>query len=327
MPHRIATRLFDDHAMARLAELTTPADVPWSGTFEDTAVRAALSDVEVLVTAWGTPPLDERVLAAAPRLRAVLHGGGTIRHFVTDACWERGLVIVSAAEANAIPVAEFTLASIIYAGKRLPTLGREYATTRGGTWFPSDALAAASNLGRVVGLVGLSRVGRRVAALLRPFDFDVLAADPLADAAQARRLGTRLVDLDELLGRADIVSLHAPLLPTTQHMIDARRLALMGDHTALINTARGGLVDTEALTKELVSGRLMAFLDVTDPEPLPPDSPLYDLPNVQLTPHLAGSTGTELTRMGALVVDELARYVAGEGLAHRVTREDMTHVA
>lgn len=135
------------------------------------------------------------------------------------------------------------------------------------------------------------------------------------------------MELDELVRRADVVSLHAPSLPETRQLIDQRRLALMRDGAVLINTARGALVDTDALTEELVSGRLDAVIDTTDPEVLPADSPLYELDNVLLTPHVAGSMGAETERMGWLAVEEIERYARGEPLAHAITREDRGRIA
>lgn len=323
MTEETTSRLFAPGAAARLAALTELVKPLWTGSYD----ISALSDAEILVTAWGAPPLEHDILAAAPKLRAVFHVGGTVRRLCTAACWDRDLVIVSAAEANAIPVAEFTLASIIYAGKRVLAAAHAYRTAQCNGWRDSELLATAANYRRTVGLIGLSRIGRRVARLLAPFDLMVIASDPFATAESAAALGVRLVELDDLLEQSDIVSLHAPLLPETRHLLDARRLSLMRDGTTLINTARGAIVDTEALTKELVCGRLSAFIDVTAPEPLPAGSPLFDLPNVLLTPHLAGSTGSEMTRMGDLVVGELTAYLSGQPLQHRVSREDLTHVA
>src|SRR5262249_54884850 len=149
------------------------------------------------------------------------------------------------------------------------------------------------------GVIGASRIGRRVIELLRPFDLDVYLFDPYVDAALAESLGVHLVDLDVLLRTCDVVSVHAPQTPQTLDLIGADQLALMRDGATLINTARGGLVDPDALAKELLRGRLCAVLDVTDPEPLPSDSALYELPNVFVTPHIAGSHGNELARLGS----------------------------
>lgn len=170
-------------------------------------------------------------------------------------------------------------------------------------------------------------MGRRLLELLRPFDFEVLLHDPYVSEPEAAALGAQLVTLETLLSRSDIVSLHAPDLPETHRMLDAPRLALIRDGGVLINTSRGALIDQEALTQELIRGRLQAVLDVTTPEPLPPTDPLYDLPNVFLTPHIAGSLGNELSRLGHIVTEELERVATNSPLKHAVTQSDMTRVA
>ncbi|MEU7827409.1 hydroxyacid dehydrogenase [Nonomuraea sp. NPDC049129] len=282
--------------------------------------RLDLADTEILITGWGCPPVDEAVLAAAPHLRAVLHAAGSVKGLVTPACWERGLLVSSAAAANAVPVAEYTVGTILLAGKGVFALSERYRRERGFTLAKIEPLVG--NNGRRVGIVGASQIGRRVIELLAPYDLDMCLYDPYT-----RVPGVRRASLEELLRSSDIVSLHAPAIPETRHMLDRTRLALMPDGAVLINTARGSLVDTDALVAELKSGRLSAILDVTEPEPLPPSSPLFDLPNAFLTPHIAGSHGNEVARMGALVLDELERLTAGQPLAHRVTGDDLDRVA
>ncbi|MCZ2264604.1 NAD(P)-dependent oxidoreductase, partial [Isoptericola sp. QY 916] len=168
-----------------------------------------------------------------------------------------------------------------------------------------------------VGIVGASLVGRRVVELLGPFDLDVLLYSPeLAPGPVPGLPGARAACLDEVAARADVLSLHQPLTPETAGQVDARVLGLMPDGATLVNTARGGVVDGEALLAELRTGRIDAVLDVTDPEPPPPDSELWSLPNVVLTPHLAGSTGTELRRIGDSVVAEVERFARGLPFVH-----------
>jgi len=185
--------------------------------------------------------------------------------------------------------------------------------------------------GRTIGVVGASSIGRLVIERLRTLDVDVLVADPYLDGdpylSEMESHGARLVDLDELLASSDLVSLHAPLLDDTRGMIGAAQLARMRDGAWLVNTARGGLVDTDALTIEVASGRLRAFIDTPDPEPLPADSPLYDHEGAVLTPHIAGSLGTEVTRLGNLAVTEVERFVAGEPPLHPVIRADLDRIA
>src|SRR5258708_6351912 len=167
----------------------------------------------------------------------------------------------------------------------------------------------------------------RVIELLTPFDFRIQVFDPFLAAAEAHALGVDIVELDTLMATSDLVSLHAPSTPATQGMIDRRRLALMRSGAILVNTARGALVDQDALIDETRSGRIDAIIDVTEPDVLPPDSPLYDIPNVFLTPHIAGSQGSETQRMTDIVLDELARYVGGEPLHHQVAFDALERLA
>lgn len=306
-----------------LAELLVPEPV---AGFDDPRVAAAIERVEVLITGWGCPRLDVATLDRMPRLRAVLHAAGTVKNHVTPACFERGIRITSAASANAIPVAEFTVAVILLANKRAFRAQRRYRDVRSFRLW-SQEFPGIGNHGKVIGLVGASRIGRLVAARLRAIGFAVLVHDPFLSSADARALDVEPCGLDELLRRADVVSLHAPALPETRHMIDRRALSLLRDGAVLVNTARGSLVDHVALVDELVSGRIDAVLDTTEPELLPADSPLYELDNVFLTPHIAGSQGDEVRRMMDLALDELGRLVAGAALEHEVRAGDWDRIA
>ncbi|MCX5527550.1 hydroxyacid dehydrogenase [Streptomyces bobili] len=318
--------LFPPPLMTRLTEAADLDPALVVRDFTDPAAAKALADAEVLITGWGCPRLDADVLAAAPRLRMVLHAAGSVRSLVGEALWERGITVSSAVTGNALPVAEYTLAMILLAGKDTFTHRERFRTTHG---YPTTHAETAhtGNLGRRIGVIGASRVGRRLLELLRPFDFSVLLHDPYVSPAEAAALGAELLPLEDLLRHSDIVTLHVPDIPETYRMLDGERLALIRDGGFLINTSRGALVDPDALTDELVSGRLHAILDVTEPEPLHAGSPLYRLPNVFLTPHIAGSLGNELERLGAIVVDELERLGAGLSPAHEVQHSDLARVA
>ncbi|WP_335934304.1 hydroxyacid dehydrogenase [Streptomyces sp. PTD5-9] len=324
----IADRLLADRHRTRLAALTRtdPHLVAHDLTDPSPEVAAAFAEAEVLFTCWGATPLTAEVLATAPRLRAVVHAAGSVKHHITDACWERGIAVTSAAGANALPVAEFTLAAILFANKRVLTSADRYRALRADHDWLAE-LDGSGNYRRTVGVVGASRIGRRVIELLRPFDLDVLLYDPYVDEAEAGRLGVRLAPLDELCAHSSVVSVHAPQLPETHHMIGATQLSAMATGTTLINTSRGSLVDEEALLPELVSGRLHAVLDVTDPELPPVGSPLFELPNVLLTPHVAGSLGNELHRMADQALDELERYARGRPFADPVRAGALPHSA
>lgn len=285
-----------------------------------------LAEVEVLFTGWDAPRLDGELLARMPQLRAVFYGAGSIRPIASDALWERGIVVASAAALNAQPVVEFTLGAILLSFKRAWHHARLVRAERG--YEPLRALPVPTGWGATIGLISLGLIGRRVAEQLRAYDVRVLAHDPLLPAAQWAGLGAMPASLEEIFEQADIVSLHTPLLPETTGLIDARLLNRLRPGATLINTARGGLI-READLIDMLRGRpdVQAILDVTDPEPPVRASPLYDLPNVFLTPHVAGSIGVECRRMGQAMVDEFHRYARGETLRHTVTREQLARMA
>ncbi|MCT9821030.1 hydroxyacid dehydrogenase [Microbacterium sp. W1N] len=327
MGSRAYADLFDTRRLTRLRGMVDIADPPRLDDLRGAAAMDRLARTEIVVTGWGSPTLGPEVLAAAPALRAVIHTGGSVKQHVSPDFWDRGIVVTSAADANAIPVAEFTLATILLEGKRVATYIEGYRKTRsvGGPW--RDVIPPAVNFGGTVGIIGLSRVGRRVAELLRPFDFDVLVADPHITADEASAFGAHLVELDEMLAFSDIVTVHAPELPDTHHLLNARRIALMRPHTVLINTARGSLVDTRALIERCRTGTLRAILDVTDPEPLPPDSELFQTPGVVLSPHIAGAMHAETGRLADSALDEIQRLIDGHDPLHRVERSSLGIIA
>jgi len=288
--------------------------------------RAVLAETEILVTGWGPPQLDTATLQAAPRLRLIAHSAGSIKYFIAPEVVER-VAVTSAVTANAVPVAEFTVAAILFANKGVLAFRDIYRREK--RHLRSHPLMASElgNYRKTIGIIGASRIGLKTIELLAPYDFELLLTSASTTPTQAAALGVELVELDELMARSDVASLHAPALPSTRHMIDARRLGLLRDGATFINTARGSIVDQEALVRELVTGRISAVIDVTEPEVLPADSPLYDLPNVLLTPHIAGAIGTERERLGTLVVDEIERFVRGEPLLHRVPHELLGQLA
>ncbi|MBT2444457.1 hydroxyacid dehydrogenase [Streptomyces sp. ISL-36] len=274
-----------------------------------------LEGVDVLLTGWGAPVLDAGLLARAPRLSAVLVAAGSVRHLTTPDFWARGIPVVSAAAANAVPVAEFSLAQILLGLKQVHRLTREVAVSRS---FPRDPRVP-GGYGSRVGLLGLGQIGRLVAERLRHFDVEVLACDPVTGPDAARELGVRLTGIEELFTSCDVVSVHAPLLPETEGLVGERLVSLLPEGATLINTARGAvLAEPEVIGVLRDRPDLTAVLDVTWPEPPEPRSPLFTLPNVLLTPHLAGAMGRERARLGELVRDELHRLVRGEPLRHAV---------
>lgn len=321
----VRDELITPHHMERLRRVANLID---EEPFRDLdAVGGALGQVELLVTSWGCPRLDADSIARLPRLKLIAHLAGSVKGFLDDSVWRRGILVTNAVAANAVPVAEYTLAAILFANKRVFQLNRFYLEHREHRPPWTKEAPDVGNYHKTVGIVGASHVGRLVIEHLRRFDIRILLYDPFVTPLAARELGAHKVGLSELLSQSDTVSLHAPLLKETRHLIGVRELALMRDGAIIVNTARGALVDQQALESELARGRLYAVLDTTEPEELPPDSPLYELPNVFLTPHIAGSLGTETQRLTDCIIEELERYGRGVPLKYRVRREQLDHLA
>jgi phosphoglycerate dehydrogenase-like enzyme len=319
----LADRLFGASELERIRAVASLDENLTISDFTSAAPRL-LAGVNALITGWGCPEIDEAELDAMPQLRAIFHAGGTVRAHVGPGVWSRGILVTSAADANALPVAEYTLATILQAGKGVPWLASAAAADPG---FSADDERDIGNYGRTVGIIGASRIGRRVIELLAPFDFTVLLYDPYVSGADPVLARARQVGLDALLRQSSIVSIHAPLLPTTTGMVGRRELALMRPRSVLINTARGAIVDHNALVDAVRGNGLRAVLDVTAPEPLPAGHPLRTLPGVILTPHVAGSLGNELRRLGDSAVRELELLAAGRPARFPVTRESRETMA
>ncbi|HHY08177.1 MAG TPA: hydroxyacid dehydrogenase, partial [Corynebacteriales bacterium] len=169
--------------------------------------------------------------------------------------------------------------------------------------------------------------GRHMLRLLQQFEVNRLLYDPTLSGEEATKLGATKVELTELLRRSDAVLVHAPLLPETHHMLGQHNLHLLKDGAIIINTARGALIDEEALYDELKTGRILACLDVTDPEPPSPDHPLRSLPNVILTPHIAGVVNNGLYRLGGYVLAEAQQFINKQEPLNPVRREQLQYLA
>ena len=310
--------VFDDEALARLSRTCDIVRATPLEEFFSAEARRVLGEIDILVTGWGCPMVTAEVVRAAPNLKLIAHAAGTVKFTLDPAVYEAGIRVTHAADANAVPVAEYTLAAILFANKRVFELRDRYRADPGrrSTYALMDE--PIGNYHRTVGLVGASRIGRRVAKMLAGFDFTVLLSDPFVTRGDPVLAGAELVDLDTLMARSDVVSVHAPSLPETRAMIGARQFRLMKHGAGFINTARGAVVDEAAMIAELQTGRIHAVIDVTDPEIPEAGSPLYSLPNVFLTPHLAGAVGTERLRLGQLAIEEVERFVAGKAMEFEI---------
>jgi phosphoglycerate dehydrogenase-like enzyme len=305
----------DLHRLGEVADVRDPMR-----RVDPRSLGPLLADATVAITGWGTPQFDATLLEHAPGLRLIAHSAGSVKGIVTPAVFDRGIRVTTAAAANAVPVAEFTVAMMVAMLKQVPWLIGHYA--RGDNRGVSRHLGPVRELRDLsVGLVGAGRIAREVIRLLGSYSrLAIKVYDPFLSRESARGLGVELASLEDVC-RCDVVSIHAPDIPETRRMINARLLALLPNHAVLINTARGALVDEAALVAEVRRRPLYVLLDVTDPEPPAHESPLRREPNILLTPHLAGAMRQARRDMGRIAIEETLRFARGEPLKHEITRE------
>lgn len=261
----------------------------------------------------GAAELTTAALAAAGTVRVAAiahwwHGG----HVPATAAWRAaGVAVLDVSDATTEAVVEWVVGALILGIRRMDEFDRRLR--RGDPWAEPGRRDAGLLGESVVGLIGVGRVGRVVARRLGPFGATLLGYDPYLPPGEAGAVGVRLVSLDELLARSDAVSLHLPVTDATRGSIGARELARLRDGVVLVNSARAALLDRAALLAELRTGRIRAYLDVFDDEPLATDDPLRALDNVFLTPHIAGDTTGMFLRCGRLAIAALERYFAAPG--------------
>lgn len=269
---------------------------------------------QVILSTWGMPHLTEEELDLMPDLKLVLYAAGDVRGFA-EPLVKRGIPIVSAWRANAVPVAEFTLAQILLSAKGWFRNSADYKSTRS----REGAMVGPGCKGVTVALIGAGAIAQLVIAHLKSFDFKVLVVDPYLSDEKAAELGVTKVRLSEAFSQALIVSNHAPNNASTCGMIGASEWLAMPEGGTFINTGRGQTLRNEEFFDAFKSRPdLTALLDVTHPEPLPSDSPIWGLSNVHISTHIAGAIGQEVWRMSDLVIEELELWLKKKPLNHLV---------
>lgn len=306
---------FPRDAFASLAALAGDVVVAEPGAVRE---RDDLGAVDVAIVAWGFPRLDADLLARLPRLQLVANAASSVRALVSDAFWNSGIPITQAGAAMAQAVAEMSLSMTLALLRRLHRM--DHALRTGANWADARRIDRAREIsGARIGVVGASRTGREYIRLCQALGADVRVYDPYL--SQADPLSLRRLALEELLATSDVVALHAPATAETAGMIGSDQLATMRPGAALVNTARSSLVDMDALYEAVAAQRIDAALDVFDDEPLPVDDRWRALPNALLSGHVSGATRESRERAGRIVVGELSRFLEGEPLQHRVTRD------
>ncbi len=268
---------------------------------------AAIGEYDALVVRSRTQVTRE-VIGAARKLRIVGRAGVGVNNIDLEAATARGIVVVNVPDGNTIAACEHTLALMLALARNVPAAAQSLAAGR----WERQKFTGVELYGKTLGVVGFGRIGSEVARRALAFGMRVVAYDPYASPEQAEKLGVRLAGLEEVLREADFLTIHAPLTPQTRNLIGARELALMKRGARLVNCARGGIVNEQALYEALRSGHLAgAALDVFEQEPPPPDHPLLGLPSVLATPHLGASTVEAQVTCSLEVAEQVARYLAG----------------
>jgi phosphoglycerate dehydrogenase-like enzyme len=329
-------RFIADASVARLAHA---ADVRWlefdgparfSGPPpDDEQTRTRLIDfvtgLDALIVSHGCPRVDDEVLAAAPSLRLVgdLHGDRFAERIDVEAARRRGVWAVDTTNASSDPVAEWALALILVGLRNAGALFRRLVAGEllwpDRTVFEHDPGYLNGELtGKTVGIIACGHIGRRLLEFLAPFHVRVLVHDPHAPDVLAEIYDATMTSLHRVMSGSDVIVCLAPLTSRTRGLIGADAIAAMRPGSVFVNVSRGAVVDSAALTARLRGGDVIACLDVWDPEPVPPDDEIRALPNVFLSPHIAGVTAAAEPRFFVLMVDEVLRVLAGDHPRHQL---------
>jgi phosphoglycerate dehydrogenase-like enzyme len=278
-------------------------------------LKEQLDQVEGLFTIL-TVPVDDDLLDQAPKLRVVSNMAVGVDNIDLEACTGRGIPVGHTPGVLTEGTADLTMALLLAVARKLPQASQDARQGRWTTWEPAGWLGA-DLAGATLGIVGLGNIGTAVAQRAKCFGLRLVYTNPSPRPEVEDSLGAIQLPLDELLGQSDFVSLHVPLTPETRHMIDERTLQLMKPEAILLNVARGPVVDSQALYRALQEGWIAAAgLDVTDPEPLPPDDPLYSLSNCLIVPHIGSATANTRRRMAELACENLLAGLEGRKLLH-----------
>jgi phosphoglycerate dehydrogenase-like enzyme len=279
------------------------------------ALMGAIVDAEALVVCQGAPMIDARIVPGAAKLRLVgeLLGDRFARRLDVETLREAGIRVVDTTNGGSYPVAEWALALMLNcvwnAGEQFRRLIANELVVRPRTDF---GYVHSELTGKKIGLIGCGYIGRRLIELLRPFHCDISVHDPYVPKEIPDMLGVRLTSLDRVLSGNEVVVCLVPLTPATRGMLGPREFNLLPSGSVFVNVSRGAVVDSAALIERLQRGDIVAGLDVFDPEPIPVDSPIRQLPNVFITPHIAGSGAAVWPRLASLMIDELERFFAGD---------------
>lgn len=321
---KIYNSVFDPTTVAILAKtvrvIYRPTEVMTAANTRD-----IIAGADTAITCWGSVRLEKEILDAAPNLKLVAHSAGSVKPIIGDEFIRRGIKITTAAPALGIGVAEYILGAMLMMGKRLKDMMR---SVESGGWRAETTAKALEMFHARVGIVGAGFVGRHLIKLLKNFDLAAIwVYDPYLKPEEAAALSVEKKSLEEIFSTCDYISICAPSTPATAGMITKELIRMIRDEAVFINAARSAIVDEAALITELQTGRFLAMIDVTKPEPAVRDHPLRNLPNVIFTPHIAGAITRNQFRNGEFAAREIINFAEGKPLVYPVDLTGLDRIA
>lgn len=317
LPESIRKTFIPEDVACKIEQM---GNVIWNNkgsNYTEEELREKIKDIDVCITGWGVPKFTARVLENANRLKLVAHTAGTVANFVSDELYAKGVRVVSANKIFAESVAEAVIGYLLAALRDIPYYVN---MMKSGGWKAEDFYNRGL-LDQTVGLVGFGEIPRYLVSMLKPFRVKIKAFDKFVDAEEMAKYGVEKVDIEDIFAGCPIISIHLPATKETYHMIDRQLLKLIQDDAILVNTARGSVIDENALIEELKLKRFKAVLDVYEREPLPDDSPLRKMDNALLIPHMGGPTVDRRKYATLAVLDDIDNFINNRPLVHEITAE------
>ena len=320
---KLRSKLFSAKSVEYLSRL---GEVVFNKTegYDEDVMKSLLKDADIAITSWGSPRITGELLEVAPNLKLVAHAAGSVKGIVSEELYKKGIKVSSCACELSRGVSEMAMGLAIASAKNIFAFND---MIHSGKW-PEDKSSANELYDINIGVVGCGFAGAHFVELLQNYGVNVMVYDPGRSKEYIEALGARKVELDEIFKESDILSLHAPSIDSTYHMVNEKTLSMMKQNAILINTARGSLIDEKALAECMMKGKLKyACLDVTDPEPPAEDNPLRKIPNCIFTPHVAGLANNGQLKIGRHVCEEIERFESGKQLNSEVTWEMLSTIA
>ena len=307
--------IFQREAIQKLENLS---EIHWMEDFEDFDLKTVIGEFDAYISSWGSPRITTDVLRNATKLKYIGHAAGTVVPYIDESVFLKDIVITNANHALSRATAEGAVAMMVSGAYQLWIYNKKLLQ---GGWSHNDSECVPGLYRQTIGLIGYGDISREVIRLLQPYEPNILLSSKYCSKEEAKILGVQLCELDELLQKSRIISLHNTLTSSTRGMLGKKELARISDGALLINTARGPIIDEEALIETMSTGRINAILDVYDNEPLANDNILRTLQNVWCLPHIAAYSGYWKTRLGECVIEDLERFLKGADLIGRITEE------